>query len=302
MVRNRSATNVNGEGTGVATVNGRAQRVPRGEPAAPAAAVVAEPKPDTGPERPAPSAAAKPAAAAAPRPVPGPREVVVHIEVIRGGYTHVKVPVAICPRYQGMALGGPAKAFDRQLDSWLTRTVDLGMIGSGLGQIFPVHLQRSREAGRVEVDALILAGMGDPGDFAADDLRYMMSNVTVAVKSMGHDHFSTMLIGTRRNELTLGQAVHGFLKGVIDGYERFRVIADSVTFQREHFQEAAERPCSSRWSMTMRRGSIGSSRRSRPSVRSARSPDCGWRSLAATMSNRTRNPSRMPPTSTRTCR
>ena len=109
----------------------------------------------------------------------------VHVEVIHGGYTNVKVPVAICPRYEGMALAGPAKEFDRQMDGWLTRAVDLGMIGSGLGQLFPVNLQVSREAGRVKVDSLLLVGMGQPGEFAADDLRYLMQNVTVAVNRCG---------------------------------------------------------------------------------------------------------------------
>ena len=116
------------------------------------------------------------------------------------------------------------------------------MIGSGLGQLFPVHLQRSREAGRVNVDVLLLAGMGEPGNFAADDLRYLMSNVTVAVKSMGHHQFSTMLIGTRRNEISIGQAVRGFLEGILDGYERFRAIADALTYDRASFQELAEQP------------------------------------------------------------
>src|SRR5262245_38824778 len=139
-----------------------------------------------------------------------------------------------------MALAGPAKAFDRQLDSWLTRAVDLGMIGLGLGQLFPVNLQRARKSKRVKVDSLLLAGMGEPGDFAADDLRYLMSNVTVAVKSMGHHHFSTMLIGTRRNELTVDQAVHGFLEGILDGYERLRVIADAVTYHKDELRDAAE--------------------------------------------------------------
>ena len=172
----------------------------------------------------------------------GPREVLVHVEVICGGYSNVKVPIAICPRYDGMALAGPAKSFDRQLDSWLTRAYDLGMIGSGLGQLFPVHLQRIREAGRVKVDALLMAGLGEPGHLAADDLRYLMSNVTVAVKSMGHDHLSTMLIGTRRNELSLEHAIRGLLEGILDGYERFRVIADAVTADRDRFQQAADRP------------------------------------------------------------
>ena len=116
------------------------------------------------------------------------------------------------------------------------------MIGSDLGQLFPVHLQRMREAGRVKVDCLLMAGMGEPGQFAADDLRYLMSNVTVAVKSMGHDQLSTSLIGTRRNELSFGQAVRGFLEGILDGYERFRVIADAVTYHKEELQQAVRAP------------------------------------------------------------
>lgn len=171
-------------------------------------------------------------------------EVLVHIEVIYGGITNVKVPVAIGPRYQGLALAGSAKAFDRLLDSWLTRALDLGMIGSGLGQFFPINLQRRREAGKCNVENLLLVGMGEPGHFAVDDLRYLMSNITVAVKSMGYHQVSTTLIGTRRNELPIEHAVRGFLEGILDGYEHFRVIADAVTDRREHFQELADQPLS----------------------------------------------------------
>jgi hypothetical protein len=69
-----------------------------------------------------------------------------------------------------------------------------------------------------------------------------MANVTVAIKSMGHNQFSTSLIGTRRSGLPIGQAVRGFLEGILDGYERFRVIVDSVTDRKEHFREMAEQP------------------------------------------------------------
>jgi hypothetical protein len=172
----------------------------------------------------------------------GPPDVLVHIEVICGGITNVKVPVAIGPRYEGLPLAGPAKAFDRQLDSWLTRALDLGMVGSGLGQLFPVNLQRRREAGKSNVDHLLLVGLGEPGHLAPDDLRYLMSNVTVAVKCMWHDHLSMDLIGTRRNELPIEHAARGFLQGILDGYERFRVIADGVTDCKEHYQQAAEQP------------------------------------------------------------
>ena len=216
------------------------RRRPQLQPAPPAQPLGSlAPAPDAAPAVPQAPPASAPQVPPAPPP-PKSRDIVVHVEVIHGGYTNVKVPIAICPRYEGMALAGPAKEFDRQLDSWLTRTVDLGMIGSGLGQLFPIHFQSSQEPKRVKVDALLLVGMGQPGDFAADDLRYLMSNVTVAVKSMRQDGFSTMLIGTRRNELTIGQAVRGFLQGIVDGYARFRVIADAVTFHRDLMRESAE--------------------------------------------------------------
>lgn len=156
----------------------------------------------------------------------------------------MKAPVAVAPRYDGLPLAGAAKAFDDQLDSWLTRALELGMIGSGLGQIFPLNLEKRRAAGRSNVDYLLLVGMGVPGHFAADDLRYLMSNVAVAVKNLtlGTDThlMSTMLIGTRRNELTIDQAVRGMLNGFRDGYERYRAIADMVKDKRELFQRAAE--------------------------------------------------------------
>ena len=82
-----------------------------------------------------------------------------------------------------LPLAGPAKAFDSLLDSWLTRALELGMIGSGLGQVFPVNLERSHKEGRINAEQLLIVGMGDPGRFASDDLRYLMSNVIVAVKS-----------------------------------------------------------------------------------------------------------------------
>lgn len=239
MAKHRARIAPEGNGTGVATATADA---PAGSPARTNGVAVA---PDTPVAHDAPrDPPAQPQAAAAspaPRPAVVHHDVVAHVEVICGGYTNVKVPIAVCPRYKGMALAGPAKEFDRQIDSWLTRAVDLGMIGSDLGQLFPVNLQRSQKDGRVKVDSLLMVGMGPPGQFAADDLRYLMSNVTVAVKSMGHDHLSTMLIGTRRNELSFGQAVRGLLEGILDGYERFRVIADAVTYHREDLMAAAER-------------------------------------------------------------
>lgn len=156
--------------------------------------------------------------------------------------TNVKVSVAVVGNYQGLPLAGSSKAFDGQLDGWLSRALDLGMIGSGLGQLFPVHLHR-RGADpnfHVNVDTILLAGMGEPGHFAADDLRYLMSNVTVAVKSMGAEPMSISLLGTRRSELPIDRAVRSFAEGILDGHKRFQAIADVLTQRRAVFQELAE--------------------------------------------------------------
>jgi hypothetical protein len=210
------------------------------------AATITEPVPDSKNNLAVPASVAEPPPVGGPKAKPAPP--LIHIDVICGGITNVKVPVAVGPRYAGLPLAGPAKAFDRLLDSWLTRALDLGMIGSDLGQIFPLNLQRKREAGKINVDHLLLVGMGAPGRFAADDLRYLMSNVTVAVKSLTLDkdvhRMSTMLIGTRRRELPIADAVRGFLEGIRDGYVRFRAIADVVKERPEQFRQAAEQSLS----------------------------------------------------------
>ena len=171
-----------------------------------------------------------------------PEDVVVHATLIRGGITNVRVPVAIAGRYDGLPVAGSSKAFDRLLDSWLTQAIDMGIIGSGLGQLFPVNMQARQAAGKVNAAHLLLAGMGEPGRFAQDGLRFLLSNVTVAVKGMGCDQFATPLLGTRRNEVPIGDAIRGLLEGILDGYERFRAIANSVIDDRERLRRAGQRP------------------------------------------------------------
>jgi hypothetical protein len=176
------------------------------------------------------------------KPAPRPSDVLVHVEVVCGGITNVTASVAVGGRYQGMPLAGPAKWFDRQLDSWLTRAVDLGMIGGGLGQIFLVPLEKQHLAGRVGVDTLLVVGAGDPGHLAPDDVRFLFANVTVAVKGMGHQDFSTELLGSRRRELSIERALQGLLEGVVDGYAHLRAMADAVTESREYLRQVAAGP------------------------------------------------------------
>jgi hypothetical protein len=168
----------------------------------------------------------------------------VKIRLICGGLTKVKAPIIVGARYDGLAFAGPTKIFDRLLDSWLTRAVDLGIIGSALGQLFPINLEQFHKADKLNAGTLILAGMGEPGRFAQDGVRFIFSNIIVTVKAIGVNEFATPLLGTRRNELPIGDAVRGLVQGIADGYERVSAIAESVTEYKESFRAVIQQPLS----------------------------------------------------------
>ena len=171
-------------------------------------------------------------------------EIEVRITLVCGGLTNVKAPVVIGARYDGLPFAGPTKQFDRALDMWLTRAVDLGIIGSALGQLFPIELKQFHKAGKLRAKTLVLAGMGEPGRFAQDSLRFIFSNIFVAIKAMGANEFACSVLGTRRNELPISEAVRGLLQGVGDGYERIRAIAETVTEDKESLRATVHAPLS----------------------------------------------------------
>ncbi|MBV9560419.1 MAG: CHAT domain-containing protein [Bradyrhizobium sp.] len=166
----------------------------------------------------------------------------VRIKLVHGGLTNVTTEVAVGARYDGLAFAGPTKVFDHVLDSWLTRAVDLGIIGSALGQLMPINLADFHKADKLKARTLLLAGMGEPGRFAQDGVRFIFSNIIVTIKAIGAGEFATPLLGTRRNELPIGDAVRGLVQGICDGYERACAIADSVTEAREAFQAVVQAP------------------------------------------------------------
>jgi hypothetical protein len=108
--------------------------------------------------------------------------------------------------------------------------------------LFTINFAQYHKNKEVKAKNLILAGMGEPGRFAQDSLRLLMSNIVVAVKSMGEDEFASTLIGTRRKEMSTADALRGFVLGILDGYERLAAIADAVTEDREALRRAAMRP------------------------------------------------------------
>ncbi|MGA8886473.1 MAG: hypothetical protein WB489_07375, partial [Pseudolabrys sp.] len=166
----------------------------------------------------------------------------VHITLVCGGLTNVKAPIVVGARYDGLGFAGPTKAFDRSLDSWLTRAVDLGIVGSALGQLFPIELAQFHKAGKLNAHTLLLAGMGEPGRLAQDSVRFIFSNIIVMIKTMGENEFASSLLGTRRNELPINEAVRGFVQGIGDGYERIKAIAEQVTEDKEILRTVVAQP------------------------------------------------------------
>jgi hypothetical protein len=139
------------------------------------------------------------------------------VELVRGDITEVEAPVAVVGRYKDLPPSGLVQELDCRLGFWLSHAIELGMIGSDLGELFYIPITRKQ----IAPSAVILAGMGEPGRFGGDELSYLMTNVAFAIQALGHDRFATVLIGERGGALSRNRAVRSLLEGVIDGLQRF---------------------------------------------------------------------------------
>jgi hypothetical protein len=167
-----------------------------------------------------PPGAAAAAAPAAPPPKSGPGQppiIQLTVTVIQGDITRAPAPLAVVGQYQGLPPAGPVKLFDLRLKSWISRALEYGMAGCGLGQLSYIPTVRQQAAGVLAPAAVIMAGMGEPGHLGRDDLRFLWTNVTLAVSALEQDEFSTTLMGSRRGEMPLHAAVLALLQGMADG-------------------------------------------------------------------------------------
>ncbi|MGB9005229.1 MAG: CHAT domain-containing protein [Candidatus Aminicenantales bacterium] len=147
----------------------------------------------------------------------GPKKTMkLAIEVVRGDVTQIKAPVVMIGHYQGVAPVSAEGAIDKALDFWITRANQQGIIGADLGELFFIPVVGRSIAAR----AVLLAGMGAEGRFSKDDLRYLMTNVTVAVSALKLDTFATVLIGSGAGNLTKDRALRGMIEGIADALRR----------------------------------------------------------------------------------
>jgi pimeloyl-ACP methyl ester carboxylesterase len=111
----------------------------------------------------------------------------------------------------GHASGMPA----RQDDLLLTQFSDRGVLRGELGQPFfmadpRVIVSGIGHPGRV----LAIAGMGYPGRFGVPELTVLVRELCWSLGRMGKQHLATVLIGSGNGNLTLKQAVSGWLRGI----------------------------------------------------------------------------------------
>src|SRR4051794_7045953 len=157
------------------------------------------------------------------RPADGPstrkdtRVVKLRVEVVLGSILDEPAPMAVVGRYRGMQPSGSLALIDQALHTWISHAVGLGMVGSGLGEVFFVPTDHLTG---LAADAVLIAGMGEPGRFTRDDLRYLMTNATCAVAGLGHDRMATLLIGSGAGSLPKDRALRGMLDGVCDALQR----------------------------------------------------------------------------------
>lgn len=122
------------------------------------------------------------------------------------------------------------------------RFIELGIIVGNLGalSLFPIP-ESMREADErdylVLPEYLMLGGLGEPGSLTRDDVRFVMTNVVYAMKSIQKIRLSTHLIGIHSRSLNIRQSMRAIVEGIKEGMERFdvpefvlRVVFDSRQF------------------------------------------------------------------------
>lgn len=90
----------------------------------------------------------------------------------------------------------------------LTQYAQRGTIRGELAQLF--FLTDPRNANRM----IAIAGMGEPGCFGQPELTVLVRELCWSLGRMGKKHLATVLIGTGRDNLSLTDAITGWIRGI----------------------------------------------------------------------------------------
>lgn len=147
---------------------------------------------------------------------PARERISLNVDVMRGDIRDIKTPAVVVGHYRGVPPVRAVGALDEALEFWISKAVKRGLIGGGVGEVFLIpNTQKSLAASTV-----ILAGMGEYGQFNREDLDLLFANVTYGVTALGWREFATVVIGSGEGNLSLAQAIEGMLEGVESALRR----------------------------------------------------------------------------------
>jgi pimeloyl-ACP methyl ester carboxylesterase/O-acetyl-ADP-ribose deacetylase (regulator of RNase III) len=140
----------------------------------------------------------------------------LRLQLIHGDITRVEAPVIVAGHYKGVDPTGAEGAIDRKVGGWISRAVELGILGGDLGRLFFIPVMTKQIAAK----AAVLAGMGEAGRFTREDLRYLATNITYGASALQQKSFATVLIGAGGGGLPRERALKALLEGVSDALQR----------------------------------------------------------------------------------
>jgi hypothetical protein len=99
-----------------------------------------------------------------------------------------------------------------EADLLLTQYTERRIIQGGLGQ--PFILPDPRPRGKKNDRVIAIAGMGEPGRFGVPELTVMVRELCWSLGRLGKTHLATVLIGSGNGNLSVEEAISGWLRGV----------------------------------------------------------------------------------------
>jgi len=138
------------------------------------------------------------------------------IELRLGDISQTKAPALAVGHYAGVRPVNAIGAIDACLGGWIERAVRDGMIGGELGRLHFIPVRK----GRLQADAVILAGLGQEGRFGTAELRLVMHNLAAAAAALKLNSFATVLIGAGEGNLSEIEALRALLEGAGEALAR----------------------------------------------------------------------------------
>jgi hypothetical protein len=169
-------------------------------------------------------------------------QVQLRIQMLRADITQVASPVVVVGHYKGVAPIKAVGALDAAMGNWISQAGERGMIGGNLGELFFIPVTHNQ----IAASSILLGGMGDYGQFAYDDLRYLVMNIGYAVSALRLESFASVLIGSGEGSLDVEEAAKGMISGICDALHHFekkdRILNEVVMVERDHkrFEELQE--------------------------------------------------------------